>query len=155
MRIKIAVCSLVFLSVFWIGLPFVFISVNDHFGLLVVNYVFLRIFGEIVIVLGLWGFLNSVFIFNKYGKGTPVPINPPKRLVIKGLFKYTRNPLYVCHLTILLGEFFVFGRILSLVYLGLMVISFHLYVIKLEEPELRIKFGKSYLNYLEKVPRWL
>jgi len=154
MRIKIAVCSLVFLSTLWIGLPFVFISVNDYLGLLIVNNVFLKVFGGIIIVLGLGGFLNSVFIFNKYGEGTPVPIKPPKRLVIKGLFKYTRNPLYICHLTILLGEFFVFGRILSLVYLGLMVITFHLYVIKLEEPELRIKFGKNYLKYLKIVPRW-
>jgi len=154
MRIKIAVCSLVFLSTLWIGLPYVFIAINDYLNLLTINYVFLRIFGGIIIVLGLGAFLNSVFIFNKDGKGTPVPIKPPKRLVIKGLYKYTRNPLYLCHLTILLGEFFIFGRILLLVYLALIAIVMHLYVIKLEEPELRIKFGKGYLNYLKKVPRW-
>jgi len=154
MKIKIAVYSLIFLSTFWIGLPYVFIATNDYLNLLTINNAFLKIFGGIVIVLGLSGFLNSVFVFNKDGKGTPVPINPPKKLVLKGLFKYSRNPLYVCHLIILLGEFFIFGRVLLLVYLGLMGIAFHLYIVKLEEPELRIKFGKSYLNYLKKVPRW-
>ena len=99
--------------------------------------------------------LHSTFLFFSLGKGTPVPVEPPKKLVIKGLYKYTRNPIYIAYFLIFLGEFLLFGHILLFLYLLLAVIFFHTLVIYHEEPILKKRFGKSYHKYMEKVPRWI
>ncbi len=99
----------------------------------------------------LWCFWTFTF----YGEGTPAPIDPPKKLVAIGLYRYVRNPIYIGVLLILIGHVAWFGRINLVIYLLTAFLAFHLFVILYEEPTLTKKFGKQYEAYFKKVPRWL
>jgi hypothetical protein len=89
------------------------------------------------------------------GKGTPAPIDPPKELVMRGLYRYVRNPMYVGILTLLIGETLFFASRQLFIYAGVIFLFFNLFVIFYEEPALRQKFGESYRRYCETVPRWI
>jgi len=99
----------------------------------------------------LWCFWTFTF----YGQGTPAPIDPPKKLVAIGLYRYVRNPIYIGVLLILIGHVAWFGRINLVIYLLTAFLAFHLFVLLYEEPTLKKKFGKQYEAYFKKVPRWL
>ena len=105
--------------------------------------------------LGALGVLWCFFDFTYRGRGTPLPTDPPKKLVVTGPYRYVRNPIYVSVLLILLGHFLWFGFWSLLVYAGVAFIGTHLFVILYEEPSLRKRFGRAYEDYLHKVPRWL
>jgi protein-S-isoprenylcysteine O-methyltransferase Ste14 len=89
------------------------------------------------------------------GKGTPAPIDPPKELVVKGLYRYVRNPMYVGIITLLAGEAFFFAAWRLFQYAGLIFLAFHLFVVLYEEPALQKKFGESYERYCRTVSRWI
>lgn len=89
------------------------------------------------------------------GRGTPAPIDPPKELLVSGLYRYVRNPMYIGILLILLGEAFLFCSLALLFYSVIMLVVFHLFVVLYEEPTLAKKFGESYRRYCLEVPRWL
>jgi len=94
-------------------------------------------------------------MFIKIGGGTPAPIEPPKELVIKGIYRFTRNPIYIGYFLILLGEFFIFGYLLLLFYFIAMLVFMQIYVVYIEEPKLKKRFGEAYKDYMKNVPRWL
>jgi protein-S-isoprenylcysteine O-methyltransferase Ste14 len=95
-----------------------------------------------------------VWDFATFGRGTPAPIDAPKRLVVRGLYRYVRNPMYVGMLTILSGWTVLFGATL-LAYALCVWIVFHLFVVFYEEPHLARLFGAEYEDYRTKVRRWL
>ena len=99
----------------------------------------------------LWCFRDFV----QKGRGTPAPIDPPKELVVSGLYRYIRNPMYVGVLMILFGHFLWFGHWALLAYAVFIFFAFHLFVINYEERALRRTFGAAYETYLRQVPRWL
>jgi protein-S-isoprenylcysteine O-methyltransferase Ste14 len=99
----------------------------------------------------LWCFWDFTF----KGRGTPVPINPPKELVVTGPYHYVRNPIYVGVLSIFLGHFLWFGYWALLVYTVLAFIGVHFFIVLYEEPTLKKKFGPAYEDYLSQVPRWI
>ncbi|HLO32350.1 MAG TPA: isoprenylcysteine carboxylmethyltransferase family protein [Anaerolineales bacterium] len=99
----------------------------------------------------LWCFWDFTFT----GRGTPVPMDPPKELVATGLYRYVRNPIYVGVLSIFLGHFLWFGYWALLTYTVAAFIGVHSFVVLYEEPNLKRKFGAAYEDYLKKVPRWL
>jgi len=103
------------------------------------------------VAIALWCFYN--FIFS--GKGTPVPIDPPKHLVVCGLYRYTRNPMYLGILLILGGEALFFESYVMLIYAVCMFCLFQAFIIGFEEPSLKVRFGKEYEEYCQSVPRWL
>ena len=94
-------------------------------------------------------------LFSRIGQGTPVPVEPPTRLVAAGLYQYSRNPMYVAHVSLLLGLFFVRGDLALLVYACLYAGIIHAWVVWHEEPELLQRFGEGYRRYTKEVPRWL
>jgi len=94
-------------------------------------------------------------LFSRLGRGTPVPIEPPVRLVIRGLYRYCRNPMYVAQVAILLGLFLYRGELSLLAHAVLYAGVVHGWVVGREEPELRRRFGEEYLRYAERVPRWI
>lgn len=104
--------------------------------------------------LGILGVLLCFWDFTFKGRGTPLPTDPPRELVISGLYQHVRNPIYVSVILILLGHFIWFGYWSLLVYAGLAFVGTHLFVILYEEPRLRKRFGAAYEDYLIKVPRW-
>jgi protein-S-isoprenylcysteine O-methyltransferase Ste14 len=99
----------------------------------------------------LWCFWD--FTFN--GRGTPAPVDPPKELVVTGLYRYVRNPIYVGVLSIFLGHFLWFGYWALLIYTVFAFIGVHFFVVLYEEPTLKRKFGAAYEEYLKRVPRWI
>ena len=93
--------------------------------------------------------------FIKFGKGTPSPTDPPEKLVVKGLYRLTRNPMYVGVGFVLFGEILFFESTVLIIYTFLILFVFHLFVVLYEEPALKKKFGNSYKEYIDSVPRWL
>lgn len=108
----------------------------------------LWLIGSVVVLSCFWNFTFK-------GRGTPIPTDPPKELVITGPYQYVRNPIYVGVLSIFLGHFLWFGYWALLLYAVLAFIGVHFFVISYEEPTLKRKFGTSYEEYLKKVPRWI
>jgi Phospholipid methyltransferase len=104
-------------------------------------------------IIGLAALLWCVRDFVVTGRGTPAPIDPPKALVANGLYRYTRNPMYVAVVTILLGHFFWFGTIAMIAYAAIVFLAFHSFVMLYEEPHLTRTFGASYERYRHVVPR--
>ena len=140
--------------VFFILLPYLFVQLNSYFLLPVYSHYLLKVLGMIFLFIGAGLFLYCSRLFLIFGRGTPVPVEPPKKLVVSGLYKYTRNPIYIGYILILFGEFLYFGSILLLIYLISIIILINIYLIFYEEPILEKRFGKKYKSYTNNVPRW-
>src|SRR5574341_1803782 len=108
-----------------------------------------RYIGLPLVLLGASIYFWCAWDFTFAGSGTPAPIDPPKELVVKGLYRYVRNPMYVGVLLVLLGEAFFFASLQLLGYAGLVFLAFHLFVVLYEEPALRRQFGETYQRYCE------
>jgi protein-S-isoprenylcysteine O-methyltransferase Ste14 len=114
----------------------------------------LRPLGALAIAFGVAIYLWCTWNFGVVGKGTPAPYDPPRMLVTGGLYQWTRNPIYVGVVLILLGEGLSFDAGVLFLYGALLFVLFHLRVVLYEEPRLRAKFGSSYTEYCQAVPRW-
>lgn len=101
--------------------------------------------------LALWCVLTFAFV----GRGTPAPFDPPRVLVIRGPYRYVRNPMYIGAALALAGAALFYAAVWLLVYVGLFVAATHLFVVLYEEPTLRRKFGAEYEAYRRRVNRWL
>ena len=98
--------------------------------------------------------LVCVWDFFQAGRGTLAPFDPPTRLVVRGLYRFTRNPMYNGVLALLLGQAWFFQSSALLQYALAIFIMFHLMVVVYEEPTLEMRFGESYRAYRGAVPRW-
>ena len=108
-------------------------------------------------IIGLTGggvLLYCIWGFAFLGGGTLAPVDPPKILVVRGLYRYTRNPMYHSVLFILLSTSLFFRNWGLLLYAGIVFGCFHLFVVLYEEPHLRKQFGHQYLEYCRAAPRW-
>lgn len=114
-----------------------------------------RFGGAALLALGVAIYAWCVWDFATFGRGTPAPIDAPKRLVVRGLYHWTRNPMYVGVLCVILGQalWFVSGALL-LYALGVAA-CFASFVRFYEEPTLRRLFGAEYGEYCQRVGRWL
>ncbi len=110
--------------------------------------------GGILMAAGLFLLLWCVRDFYVAGKGTLAPWDPPKHLVMVGLYRYSRNPMYISVLTLIGGWALVASSPLTAGYLLLFAAAFHLRVILYEEPCLSKMFGQEWAEYRSKVPRW-
>lgn len=116
-------------------------------GTLMYVAAFPMIFGILIL---LW----CVTDFVRVGKGTPAPIDPPKELVVRGLYRYSRNPMYVGVVSTLLGEALLFQSWTLFVYAAVCATAMYTFVVLYEEPTLRKKFGPAYEAYRAQIPRW-
>jgi len=99
--------------------------------------------------------LHSVWTFAAVGRGTLVPVDAPRRLVVVGLYRYVRNPMYVGVAAILLGEALMFRSRALLGYTAVWFAVVNLFILLYEEPHLGRRFGDSYARYRRAVGRWL
>jgi protein-S-isoprenylcysteine O-methyltransferase Ste14 len=106
-------------------------------------------------VLGATMLLRCAWDFAVVGLGTPAPFDPPKSLVVRGPYRFVRNPMYVGGELALLSEALLFSSLKLLSYGLLVGAAFLLFVLTYEEPTLRKKFGASYQAYCQAVPRWI
>ena len=93
--------------------------------------------------------------FAAFGRGTPAPMDAPKKLVVRGLYHYSRNPMYVGVLTTILGWAILFETHQLVLYALCVGLCFHLFVVLYEEPHLKSVFGSSYEDYQARVGRWI
>jgi protein-S-isoprenylcysteine O-methyltransferase Ste14 len=111
--------------------------------------------GLIVLVVGVVGLLWCVRDFYVSGKGTLAPWAPPEKLVIVGLYRYSRNPMYVSVALVLLGWAISFDSPALYVYTLVVFTAFHIRVVRGEEPWLARTHGRDWERYVNQVPRWL
>jgi len=96
-----------------------------------------------------------IWEFARHGRGTLAPVDPPRDLVVHGLYRYVRNPMYLSVSTIVLGEVLLTRSRALLVYGVVFFIAVNLFVMLYEEPALRAQFGASYEHYTRTVGRWV
>ncbi|QFY42458.1 isoprenylcysteine carboxylmethyltransferase family protein [Candidatus Methylospira mobilis] len=108
----------------------------------------------VIMLAGIAGYCLCVREFAVQGAGTPAPIDAPEKLVLTGLYRRTRNPMFLSILLILLAENLFFQQGVLLVYTGGVGLALHLLVLLYEEPVLRARFGPAYTAYCDAVPRW-
>jgi protein-S-isoprenylcysteine O-methyltransferase Ste14 len=90
-----------------------------------------------------------------HGHGTPAPLDPPRVLLVKGLYRFFRNPMYIGALLIQAGNILFFGTLAQVVYWIFLLVGFNLFIRTNEEPQLRRTFGTQYEAYCHAVPRWI
>jgi len=118
-------------------------------------HIFVLFTGSGIFLLGLLIVILSVRQFIQRGKGTLAPWDPPKNLVVSGLYRYTRNPMISGVAFILLGETILFGSWFLFIWFILFSAVNYIYFIIREEPLLEEKFGADYWEYKQNVPRLL
>ena len=119
------------------------------------EFKFYQFSGILVFFLGVAIVFICILMFAIDGKGTLSPLDPTKELVTGSLYRYSRNPMYIGVLIILLGESIFFNSRSLWIYLILIFFLFNLFIFLLEEPRLKRDFGDAYLNYCKKVKRWI
>ena len=98
--------------------------------------------------------LWCIFTFASFGKGTPAPFDPPRRLVTQGPYRFVRNPMYIGAGLGLASATLFYESLPLLGYTGLFFLATHLFVVWYEEPTLRQTFGQEYETYCRQTSRW-
>jgi len=101
-------------------------------------------------VVGIW----CIVSFAVLGKGTPAPFDPPRRLVVRGPYRWVPNPMYLVAVLALGGAALVYGSWPLLGYAAVFFLAAHGFVVAYEEPALRRMFGEEYEAYCRRVGRW-
>lgn len=119
------------------------------------HWVVAQVVGAILVAAGVAVILHAFARFVLDGLGTPVPAAPPRRLVVSGLYRYVRNPMYVALVTASLGQALLFGQSVLLDYAVLVWLITAAYVYLREEPVLVRRFGADYEEYRRHVRAWI
>ncbi len=108
------------------------------------------VIGAVGAAVALW----CIFTFATIGRGTPAPFDPPRRLVIRGPYRFVRNPMYIGAGLALASAALFYESLPLLGYAGLFLLATHVFVVLYEEPTLRRTFGQEYEAYCRQVGRW-
>lgn len=111
--------------------------------------------GMLLALVGFTVYAWTASDFVRVGGGTPAPIFPTRRLVIRGLYRYVRNPMYLGVLTTIIGEVCFLRSLWLLLYAGFFWVVVSLFVIFYEEPTLQMSYGANYAAYRKYVRRWI
>jgi protein-S-isoprenylcysteine O-methyltransferase Ste14 len=111
--------------------------------------------GIVLVVLGLFMAFRTVSLFVRWGDGTPAPWDPPRKLVVRGIYRHVRNPMISGVIGILIGESLVTGSLPLLGWALFFMAANLVYIRRFEETGLEKRFGEPYLRYKENVPRWI
>jgi protein-S-isoprenylcysteine O-methyltransferase Ste14 len=114
----------------------------------------MRVLGGILLVAGLIVLVQAFVRFVVEGLGTPVPVAAPERLVVGGLYRYVRNPMYVAVLSVIVGQALILGQLVLLPYAAAFWVITAAFVRWYEEPALTRRFGADYEAYRRAVPAW-
>ena len=111
--------------------------------------------GAAMAAAGLAMVIESFARFARTGGGTPAPVAPTQRLVVTGLYRYVRNPMYEGVLLLIFGQMMLFSSAALLAYGVAIWTAFHVFVVFFEEHRLQREFGEEYERYVAHVPRWI
>ena len=127
-------------------------TLKGHGGRLPVPFVWI---GISLILCGAAIYLWCAWDFAVKGLGTPAPIDAPRVLVVNGLYRFTRNPMYLGVFSAIEGQALYYHAMHIAVYGCIMLTIAYVFVVLYEEPHLRRRFGAQYEGYCRRVPRWL
>lgn len=113
------------------------------------------LFGWALVAVGVVALAESFLRFALEGRGTPAPPLPTRRLIVSGLYRFVRNPMYLAVVAVILGQALVFGSRDLLIYAAGIWLAMHAFVVAYEEPKLRRAFPEDYAAYGRQVRRWL
>jgi protein-S-isoprenylcysteine O-methyltransferase Ste14 len=114
-----------------------------------------RVLGGVVLVASIAVLVQAFARFVFEGRGTPAPVAPTDRLVVGGLYRYVRNPMYIAVVGAIVGQALVLGRVVLLAYAAVVWVVVASFVRGYEEPTLRQQFGADYDAYRAAVPAWV
>jgi protein-S-isoprenylcysteine O-methyltransferase Ste14 len=114
----------------------------------------LRVIGVALLAAGAVVLVGAFVRFVVEGIGTPAPVAPTRHLVVGGLYRYVRNPMYLAVLAVIVGQALALGQPVLLLYAAVIAAAFVLFVRGYEEPTLRRQFGERYEAYQRAVPGW-
>ena len=117
-------------------------------------WIFMRALGAVLLVAGLIALIGAFVRFVVEGLGTPAPVAAPDRLVVGGVYRYVRNPMYVAVLVAIVGQALLLGRLVLLLYAAGAWLVVAAFVRFYEEPTLTSRFGADYEAYRRAVPAW-
>lgn len=117
----------------------------------------LRLLGFLPLMAGAFIALHCAFDFAWHGRGTPAPFDPTIHLVVSGMYRYARNPMYAGVGVCMIGEWLVWGTnpAAALIYLAAYTAAVSVFVVAYEERELQKRFGEEYSRYRQQVPRFV
>ena len=118
------------------------------------GWALVRILGCVLVTAGVVVVVQAFARFVHEGLGTPAPIAPTEQLVVGGLYRYVRNPMYLAVAATIVGQALILGQPLLLLYAGGFLLTVAAFVRWYEEPTLRRQFGADYHAYLRSVPGW-
>jgi protein-S-isoprenylcysteine O-methyltransferase Ste14 len=113
-----------------------------------------RAVGVLLVAAGAAVLVHAFARFVMEGAGTPAPVAPAEQLVVGGLYRHVRNPMYLAVVTTILGQALLLARPVLLGYAALVAFAFVAFVRGYEEPSLRRRFGGRYEAYRAAVPGW-
>lgn len=111
--------------------------------------------GVALLGIGLTLMVKTISLFVTVGRGTLAPWDPPRRLVVRGIYRHVRNPMISGVLFVLAGEALLAGSTPLLGWFALFAAINMVYIPLIEEPQLANRFGADYALYTRHVPRWL
>jgi protein-S-isoprenylcysteine O-methyltransferase Ste14 len=114
-----------------------------------------QVIGGLLVAAGALVLLRAFVRFVVEGLGTPAPVAPTEHLVVGGLYRFVRNPMYIAVVATIVGQAFLLGRPVLLLYAAVIAALQAAFVRWHEEPELSRRFGQEYETYREAVPAWL
>ncbi len=154
-RVVLAIWGAAFIWLVFFYFPSQFIEMNTDRGWPVWQSAPTQVLGGLMIAGGVGVMLYCTGLFARVGRGTPIPAAPPENLVIRGLYRYSRNPIYVANVVVWLGIFLWEGHVALLLLTVMAIAVTELVIVLSEEPGLRKRFGGDYECYCARVPRWL
>jgi protein-S-isoprenylcysteine O-methyltransferase Ste14 len=113
-----------------------------------------QVVGLVVTAIGATIAVWCILHFAIVGRGTPAPFDPPRRLVVRGPYRYVRNPMYLGAGLAVAGAALYYQTAALLAYAGAFLLLMHVFVVSYEEPTLRRTFGEDYQAYCLRVRRW-
>lgn len=114
----------------------------------------LRVAGAVLIAAGATVLISAFARFAVDGIGTPAPVAPTERLVVRGPYRFVRNPMYLAVLAVITGQAVVLGRPVLLGYAAGVAAAFAAFVHWYEQPALTRRYGAQYEAYRKAVPGW-
>jgi protein-S-isoprenylcysteine O-methyltransferase Ste14 len=119
------------------------------------EWVATHLIGTVLMLIGAIVLIVCVVRFMTEGKGTISPFDPTRELVVRGLYRYSRNPMYMGVVTLLAGEAIFWWSTALAVYTVCVFVAFNLFIMLHEEPRLEHDFPEKYIEYRRKVRRWI
>lgn len=145
----------VFSSTIFVAFPWAAIELNRHLGWPRWEADIAKLAGIVFMVGGVSIVAYCAQLFSRFGDAPSLLQGSPERLVVRGLYRFSRNPIYLGEQPLFIGYFLYWGALALLAYAALLWIVFEVAVVYYEEPRLTKLFGDAYVSYTRQVPRWL